>query len=65
MIDTTTYGLTKDLPSGPIYRPAEPIPHEIYLDKDDAAPLTQGRLIGGVVSFCLLAATGIYIFLTF
>lgn len=63
MIDTITYGLTKDLPSGPIYRPAEPMPHEIYGDDDDAAPLTRGRMIGGIISLCLLAATGIYLFL--
>lgn len=33
MLDTTTYGLTKDLPGGPIYRSAEPMPHEIFATK--------------------------------
>lgn len=65
MIDTATYLLTQHNPAGPIIRPAEPMPHEIYVDDDDTAPLTRGGLIGGIVSLCLLVATGVYIFLTF
>ena len=63
MIDTTTYLLTQHNAAGPIIRPAEPMPHEIYGDDGDAAPLTRGRMIGGIISLCLLAATGIYLFL--
>lgn len=63
MIDTITYGLTKDLPSGPIYRPAEPMPHELFVSDEDDRPLTRGRMIGGVISLALLAATGVYLFL--
>lgn len=66
MIDTITYGLTKDLPSGPIYRPAEPMPHELYEpygSNEDIAPSTFGKTIGGVISLGLLLALGAYLFL--
>lgn len=64
MIDTITYGLTKDLPAGPIYRPADPMPHELFVCDVDDGSLTRGRIIGGVISLVLLAATGAYLFLT-
>jgi len=64
MFDTITYGLTKDLPGGPIYRPADAMPHEVHFDESDGRPLTRGRLIGGVISLGLLVATGTYLFLT-
>lgn len=66
MFDTITYGLTKDLPGGPIYRPADPMPHELFGDEsaDDAGTLSRGRMIGGVISLVLLVATGAYFFLT-
>lgn len=66
MIDTITYGLTKDLPGGPIYRPAEPMPHELqrlHDSIDDIAPLTRGKVIGGVISLGLLLGLGAYLFL--
>ncbi len=66
MIDTTTYGLTKDLPGGPIYRPAEPMPHELFggHERDDIAmPLTLGKMVGGVISAALLLGAGTYLFL--
>jgi len=66
MIDTITYGLTKDLPGGPIYRPAEPMAHEAHLPSssaDDLAPSTVGKAIGGVISLGLLLASGAYIYL--
>jgi len=65
MFDTITYGLTKDSPTGPIYRPAEPLPHEIYWDEADDRPLTRGRMIGGLISMVLIVGVGIYLFLTF
>ncbi len=66
MFDTITYGLTKDLPGGPIYRPADPMPHEIYSDEidDDTGEPSRGRLIGGLISLVLLVATGVYFYLT-
>jgi len=64
MIDTTTYLLTQRNAAGPVVRPAEPMPHEIYGTDDDVAPLTLGRVLGGIISLCLLAATGLYLFLT-
>lgn len=66
MFDTITYGLTKDLPGGPIYRPADPMPHEFLCDEidDDAGEPTLGRLIGGLISLALLVATGVYLYLT-
>jgi hypothetical protein len=63
MLDTTTYGLTKDLPGGPIYRSAEPMPHEIFCDEADGHPVTVGRVIGSVISLALLVAVGGYLFL--
>ncbi|ATE67869.1 MAG: hypothetical protein CMH34_00675 [Microbacterium sp.] len=66
MFDTITYAFTKDLPGGPIYRPADPMPHEINSDEsdDDTSELSRGRLIGGVISLVLLVATGAYLYLT-
>jgi hypothetical protein len=64
MIDTTTYLLTQHNLGGPIVRPAEAMPHELFVPDEDDRPLTRGRLIGGVISLALLAATGVYLFLT-
>ena len=66
MFDTITYAFTKDLPGGPIYRPADLMPHEINSDEsdDDTSELSRGRLIGGVISLVLLVATGAYLYLT-
>lgn len=66
MLDTTTYLLTQNNPAGPILRPAESMPHELFSDEidDDTGAPTPGRLIGGLISFVLLAATGIYLYLT-
>lgn len=63
MMDTITYGLTKDLPGGPIYAPAELAPHERFPDDPDDRPLTQGRLIGGLISLALLMGAGAYLFI--
>lgn len=66
MIDTITYGLTKDLPGGPIYRPSEPMPHELlgpHDTVDGVPPLTRGKAIGGVISLGLLVGLGAYLFL--
>lgn len=65
MFDTITYALTKDLPGGPIYRPADPMPHELLYDDtdEDAGALTPGRLIGGLISLMLLVGTGVYLYL--
>ncbi len=64
MLDTTTYLLTQNNPAGPILRPAEPMPHELLCDEidDSAGAPTLGRLIGGLISFVLLAATGVYFY---
>ncbi|WP_458836518.1 hypothetical protein [Rhizorhabdus wittichii] len=45
-------------------RPAEPMPHELLCDEidDSAGAPTLGRLIGGLISFVLLAATGVYFY---
>lgn len=66
MIDTVLYGLTQGSPGGPIIRPAEPIPEELYDlygGSDDATPPTLGRTIGGVLSLALLLAVGAYLFI--
>ena len=65
MIDTTTYLLTQRNAAGPIIRPAEPMPHEIFApnDDDDDTPLTRGKVIGGIISIAILAAVGAYLFL--
>lgn len=60
MIDTITYGLTKDLPNGPIMRPEDP-PIFDSIEVSDNRPETRGRIIGGVISFALLVATGAYL----
>lgn len=62
MIDTITYGLTKDLPSGPIVRPYEPVLHGAG-EHDEPASMTRGRLIGGILSLGLLTMCGVYLFL--
>ena len=61
MIDTITYGLTKDSPHGPIIRPEEQSPIDLCGDIEDDRPLTHGRLIGGLISLALLAGTGLYL----
>lgn len=67
MLDTITYGLTKDSPGGPILRSAEPMPHELYCgnhdDDHDIRPLSAGRLIDGAISLMLLIGTGGYLYL--
>ena len=63
MIDTITYGLTKDSPHGPIIRPEEASPYELYGHPGDGRPMTRGRLIGGLISLALLAGTGLYLVL--
>lgn len=64
MIDTATYLLTQHNAAGPIIRPEEPMPHEIFVADDaEQTPLTRGRIIGGAISFVVLAATGAYLFL--
>lgn len=64
MIDTITYALTQYNPGGPIIRPADPMPHELFVSDVDDRPLTRGRLIGGAISSVLLVATATYLFLT-
>lgn len=66
MLDITTYLLTQNNPAGPIIRPAEPMPHELFYQEtdDDAGAPTPGRLIGGLISLVLLVGTGIYLYLT-
>ena len=66
MLDTTTYLLTQNNPAGPILRPAETMPREFLGDEidDDTGGPSRGRLIGGLISLVLLAATGVYFYLT-
>lgn len=64
MLDTTTYLLTQHNPGGPIVRNAEPLPHEMYATVEEDLPLTRGRLIGGVLSLCMLIGVGVYLFVS-
>ena len=65
MIDNATYLMTQNNPGGPIVRPVEPTPQELYdlYGADDATPPTLGRTIGGVLSLALLLAAGGYLFI--
>jgi hypothetical protein len=52
------------MPGGPIYIQEHELPEYYFGDANqtvDEQPLTQGRLIGGLISTALLIGTGIYL----
>jgi len=64
MYDLRIYNATKDMPGGPIYIQEHELPEYYFGDANqtvDEQPLTQGRLIGGLISTALLIGTGIYL----
>jgi len=66
MIDNATFLMTQNSAGGPILRPAELTPQELYDladGSDDAKPPTLGRTIGGALSLVLILAIGGYLFL--
>lgn len=60
MLDNATFLLTQTSASGPILRPEDPPLFDMDEEVDDR-PVTRGRVIGGVISLALLAATGAYL----